>query len=57
MEKEITIKIISDSKQSDIEICRDAIQALNEKLLMVHQITINDKVIYNVSDGGFTKTN
>ena len=57
MEKEITIKIISDSKQSDIEIWRDAIQALNEKLLMVHQITINDKVIYNVSDGGFTKTN
>lgn len=57
MEKEITIKIISDSKQSDIELCRDAIQALNEKLLMVHQITINDKVIYNVSDGGFTKAN
>lgn len=55
MEKEIIIKVITDSKQPDIKICGDVIQALNEKLLMVHKVTINDKTIYDISTGGFMK--
>lgn len=55
MEKEIIIKVITDLKQPDIELCKDAIQALNEKLLLVHKVDINNKCIYNYDQGGFIK--
>lgn len=55
MEKKIIVEVVTDTTQSDKLICKDVIEGLNEKLLIVQKVNINNKDVYNYSKGGFIK--
>lgn len=53
MEKRINIEVVLDSNDNDMLLCKDVISTLNSNLFIVHNVTINDKPIYNYEQGGF----
>lgn len=55
MEKKVIIEVVTDITQSDKLICKDVIEGLNEKLLIVQKVNINDKDVYDYNKGGFIK--
>lgn len=55
MEKKIIVEVVTDTTQSDKLICKDVIEGLNEKLLIVQKVNINNKDVYDYSKGGFIK--
>lgn len=55
MSKKVIIEIDVEDNQTDKSICKDAIEALNSRLLIVKRLQINDVVRYDYTKGGFIK--